>query len=617
MTNWCANLSRIIIFASIIGAVANASAEPVGGSGVSGGTNALRAPLDIVPPILQSNSKEQTQNKKLAPRRIARQSNRAVRVVSSVPHSGDSGAGEGGGIQVGQLGTLADAAIGLEAGYGKTIWAGARLAYIEPLLAQLPRTHTLYTLRLMERRLLASRATAPQGAAQVINGKASKSWFAARLHRLLALGDSQAVLDLVALTGAERNDAFVRQALVLAYLGQGQIAQACALAAPKRGDAARRTTRRFFVERAIYCRLYAADYGAAADIIAKNDKTLADANLLKAAAQAVINSTAIDIVIPASLSAWEVLVLRLSDYAPASDTRLPSFLYPTIAGDEAVPVALRLAAARQIVRRGGDYPPYIADIDLSPLEADITAQDDLALATLVRRVAVVASARLYKQLPLMIAEGLRPSRYKNRHNQDEWYDRVLALAPYLRALPAPQIYDAPEGGSPFSVPFFSAPQVLTQRAAQEIGLALLFLGEEKSAQQWLERFEVPPPLQSLLANITSGTLGFSGEEFSGEEFSGEEFAIAIDNTNTQTYHTKFNDFMNAGRVGDAVLLLISEYGEGNIKTITIAQAAPIIATLRAPALQGTQISADAYALARELLLRDYIKTSAADNGGEN
>ena len=56
------------------------------------------------------------------PRVAARQSKRAVRAVAAAPGS------ESSIVQVGQLGALQDAPIGLETGYGSELWRGARLA---------------------------------------------------------------------------------------------------------------------------------------------------------------------------------------------------------------------------------------------------------------------------------------------------------------------------------------------------------------------------------------------------------------------------------------------------------------------------------------------------------
>jgi hypothetical protein len=92
--------------------------------------NAMRAPLNIVPPAMQEaigqpvgqRTGRNAKSDKLAPRVAARQSKRAVRAVAAAPGS------ETGIVQVGQLGALQDAPIGLESGYGSNLWRGARLA---------------------------------------------------------------------------------------------------------------------------------------------------------------------------------------------------------------------------------------------------------------------------------------------------------------------------------------------------------------------------------------------------------------------------------------------------------------------------------------------------------
>ena len=77
--------------------------------------NAMRAPLNIVPPVMQQaigQPKAERRNDKLAPRVAARQSKRAVRAVAAAPGSDSSI------VQVGQLGALQDAPIGL----GNRLW---------------------------------------------------------------------------------------------------------------------------------------------------------------------------------------------------------------------------------------------------------------------------------------------------------------------------------------------------------------------------------------------------------------------------------------------------------------------------------------------------------------
>ena len=122
--------------------------------------NAMRAPLNIVPPVMQQaigQPKAERTNEKLAPRVAARQSKRAVRAVAAAPGSDSSI------VQVGQLGALQDAPIGLETGYGSELWRGARLAFIADQMARLPRDIDLAALREAELKLHRSTTAAPVG----------------------------------------------------------------------------------------------------------------------------------------------------------------------------------------------------------------------------------------------------------------------------------------------------------------------------------------------------------------------------------------------------------------------------------------------------------------------
>ena len=119
----------------------------------------------------------------------------------------------------------------LETGYGSDLWRGARLAFIADQMARLPRDIDLAALREAELKLHRSTTAAPVG---TVDGS---SWYAARLNRFLALGDTASVLQLEDLTGAASSDPYAARAIALAHLGRGAGDAACAIAAPKRGRA--------------------------------------------------------------------------------------------------------------------------------------------------------------------------------------------------------------------------------------------------------------------------------------------------------------------------------------------------------------------------------------------
>tara|TARA_B110000971_G_scaffold221969_1_gene272033 strand:+ start:2926 stop:5322 length:2397 start_codon:yes stop_codon:yes gene_type:complete len=237
---------------------------------------ALRAPLNIVPPIMQSAigapKARDRKGEKLAPRATARQMKRSVRAVAAAPGSASDI------VQVGQLGALQDAPVGLEVGFGQEqgseqgleqgLWRGARLAFIADQMARLPTRFTTSVLRDAELTLHRGTAAAPVGTVDGI------SWFGARLNRFLALGDTQAVLGLEALTGAASSDAYAARATVLAHLGTGNPEAACEVTRPQRSTLGRRDTLRFFVQLGIYCQLREREYEKASLTMDLNQKTM-------------------------------------------------------------------------------------------------------------------------------------------------------------------------------------------------------------------------------------------------------------------------------------------------------------------------------------------------------
>lgn len=235
---------------------------------------ALRAPLNIVPPVMQNAigapRVADRKSEKLAPRTTARQMKRSVRAVAPAPGSAADI------VQVGQLGTLQDAPVGLEAGFGQAIekdgepglWRGARLAFVADQMARLPTRFTSSVLRDAERTLHRGTAAAPVGTVDGI------SWFGARLNRFLALGDTQAVLGLEAITGAAASDAYAARATVLAHLGTGNPEAACEVTRPQRSTLGRRDTLRFFLQLGIYCQLREREFEKVSLVMDLNQRTM-------------------------------------------------------------------------------------------------------------------------------------------------------------------------------------------------------------------------------------------------------------------------------------------------------------------------------------------------------
>ena len=300
----------------------------------------MRAPLNIVPPVMQQaigQPESERSSDKLAPRVAARQSKRAVRALAAAPGS------EGSIVQVGQLGALQDAPIGLENGYGSELWRSARLAFIVDQMARLPKAITLAALREAELKLHRSTTAAPVG---TVDGS---SWYAARLNRFLALGDTASVLQLETLTGAVSGDPYAARAVVLAHLGRGAGDAACAIVAPKRGARGYADTLSFFMQLLVYCQLRSGEFEKAGLTLQLNEKSLGEdrfyrdlAFLMSAQTQPIFGTPEdVDaakaedkeppLVVPSVLTPMQLALLQLAGYGITIDLQqLPHLDYPLL-----------------------------------------------------------------------------------------------------------------------------------------------------------------------------------------------------------------------------------------------------------------------------------------------
>ena len=195
---------------------------------------AMRAPLSIIPDAARTQfgmapQKPVSGDAMLAPRATARQMNRMVRAVASVPGSTSD-------IVNRPTGALQDAPVGLEPGLGSDVWSGARLTYVVEQMSRLPENLN-QTLRALELQLHRGQSGAPAG---TMDGM---SWFGARLNRFLSLGDTGSVLALAELTGAANIDAYVGAAVVDAHLARGDDKEACAQPLPKKNMRGFRATK--------------------------------------------------------------------------------------------------------------------------------------------------------------------------------------------------------------------------------------------------------------------------------------------------------------------------------------------------------------------------------------
>ncbi|MEC9346345.1 MAG: hypothetical protein VYB54_08960 [Pseudomonadota bacterium] len=139
-------------------------------------------------------------------------------------------AGTTGGIRVETLSRIGASATGLlteaEGGLPATLWRGSDPAVIGALFARLPDTWSSRAARRLARRLLLS-AGPPPG-----NPAADTDLLAARLRRLVAMGDADAVVQLAeAAAAVSSGDAAIARPYVEALLLKNQVEQACGLVA--------------------------------------------------------------------------------------------------------------------------------------------------------------------------------------------------------------------------------------------------------------------------------------------------------------------------------------------------------------------------------------------------
>lgn len=420
---------------------------------------ALRAPLSIVPPPMQAvlgtapSSDDATG--KLAPKVAARQMKRAVRAVAATPgRDGDI-------VQIGQLGALEDAPIGLEPGLGKNLWTGARLAFVTAQMARLPNQIAMPSLYNLERRLHRGTTAAPIGSAD------DTSWFAARMMRLLALGDTASAIALEAETGAAKGDGYAARALALAHLGRGQKAAACAVPRPKRGTMGRRNTIEFFMQMLVYCQLLNGEFEKASLTLELNEKTLGKDKLFRdiaylMSAQAPLIFTtqkenpaegaktadetddASIIQLPDELTPMQIALLQLAGQAlPAGLRNLPNYFMGAIAVDFAQNPVVQLRAAHLAVRYGAS-PELFAQTaqlsDLAALAGKLPPREKLSASVFLAQALQVIDATPIDAQARLIAHYLRQAAVR-----DLWHDMVRILDDRLADLSVPQAASAAEG----------------------------------------------------------------------------------------------------------------------------------------------------------------------------
>lgn len=417
--------------------------------------NALRAPLVIVPAPMQAaieqaaieqavkSGTQRDRQAKLAPRAAARQMKRAVRAVAATPGA-DSDV-----VQIGQLGALEDAPVGLEKGFGDNLWTGARLAFVADQMARLPDDVAMPALYQLERQLHRGATAAPIGTAD------KTSWFATRLMRLLVLGDTQSVIALEAETGAARSDGYVARVLTLAHLGRGDRAAACAVPRPARGTTGRRDTIEFFMQILVFCQLLDGAFEKAGLTLELNEKTLGDDTLFRDMAYlmsaqvplgfgtkeeadaAKKEGTQAPIVLPDELTPMQIALLQLAGQAlPQGLMNLPNYFMQAVAADFAQDPLVQLSAAHLAVRFGASPELFSQAAQLADLSSVIGALPAPAPETdavfLAQALRIIDAADTQTQ-PRMVAHYLRQARLRGL-----WHDMIAVLDDRLAALFVPQ-----------------------------------------------------------------------------------------------------------------------------------------------------------------------------------
>lgn len=244
-------------------------------------------------------------------------------------------------IRVDRLGGLENGAVGLEPGYGPEIWRRSRAAYTIPQLSRLPVESPIRILKQMEISVLRGQARGPVGEIE------QKTWFAARLDRLLDLGNTQSVVDLMQVTGAIGRDSGAAQAYISAFLLSGDLARAC----ETRSTAALPQDSLFTTEYGILCDLFSGNRSAAALAIDLNAEQLeADPFFRELAYLYAIDAPASAVTPPAHISPTQFALMILTGFALPPDVKIyAAASYPFLASNPAGSAPLRLQAAARSV----------------------------------------------------------------------------------------------------------------------------------------------------------------------------------------------------------------------------------------------------------------------------
>lgn len=226
-------------------------------------------------------------------------------------------------IDVDTLGSLETGQLGLEAGYGPDVWHGARAAFTVPALQRLPKKGTSRLLRHLEIAVLQGSAVPPRGQDPDV------SWFAARLRRLLDIGEIRAVRQMIEMTGAEKRDPQVARVYAESFLLAGDLAGLCAiepkLALPRKTVPS--------IELSILCQLSRSERAAATLALELHDRELqADPFFRELAFMYAVDAPQQPTIMPAFLTPEQFALMQVTGVPLSSSLQaLPVASYPYLA----------------------------------------------------------------------------------------------------------------------------------------------------------------------------------------------------------------------------------------------------------------------------------------------
>ncbi len=320
--------------------------------------------------------------------------------------------GDGSGIQVGVLGRVDEASVGLfseqDGGLGATMWQGTDRALVEEGLLDLAVPLEGRSLQDLTRRFLLSTATAPGGVTQ------GRSLLALRLEKLNAAGLSDQVRRLVRQAGLKRIAPETSVQIARAFLANGDKADACRFlsALPAGGDVVGDPVAAFTMKMTAYCQMIGGD-GVAANLTLDlaREKGL-DAPLFFALMAKAIDGITLPAQVPEKLTVFDLVLFDEARQAVPEDVveRVEVTGLPALARNRRHSLSLRVAAGEQAAGYNLISAPELADLYL---DASQTGQGDSAgfarartYAELMREAVPQKRARLVSAMVGSVPQGV-------------------------------------------------------------------------------------------------------------------------------------------------------------------------------------------------------------------